>query len=42
MKRVINRKAIVGLGDGEMYVDGKQVYTASGLKVGLFDDPSSF
>ena len=42
MKRVINRKAIVGLGDGEMYVDGKQVYTASGLKVGLFDDPSNF
>jgi len=42
MKRLINRKAIVGLGDGEMYVDGKQVYAASGLKVGLFDDPSNF
>ena len=42
IKRVINRGAIVGLADGEMYVDGKKIYTAEKLKVGLFNDPSNF
>ena len=42
IKRVINRGAIVGLADGEMYVDGKKIYTAEKLKVGLFKDPSKF
>ena len=42
IKRVINRGAIVGLADGEMYVDNKKIYTAERLKVGLFKDPSSF
>ena len=42
IKRVINRGAIVGLADGEMYVDCKKIYTAEKLKVGLFKDPSNF
>jgi 3-hydroxyacyl-[acyl-carrier protein] dehydratase/trans-2-decenoyl-[acyl-carrier protein] isomerase len=42
IKRVINRGAIVGLADGEMYVDNKKIYTAEKLKVGLFKDPSNF
>tara|TARA_B100001250_G_C19789540_1_gene785790 strand:+ start:1016 stop:1540 length:525 start_codon:yes stop_codon:yes gene_type:complete len=42
IKRVINRVAIVGLADGEMYVDSKKIYTAERLKVGLFKDPSNF
>lgn len=42
IKRVINRGAIVGLADGEMYVDDKKIYTAEKLKVGLFMDPSNF
>ena len=42
IKRVINRGAIVGLADGEMYVDEKKIYTAEKLKVGLFKDPSNF
>ena len=42
IKRVINRGAIVGLADGEMYVDDKKIYTADKLKVGLFKDPSNF
>tara|TARA_B100001778_G_C18557931_1_gene616355 strand:- start:731 stop:1255 length:525 start_codon:yes stop_codon:yes gene_type:complete len=42
IKRVINRGAIVGIADGEMYVDNKKIYTAERLKVGLFKDPSSF
>ena len=42
IKRIINRGAIVGLADGEMFVDGKKIYSAEKLKVGLFKDPSSF
>ena len=41
-KRVINRKLIMGIGDGEVYVDGKLIYEASDLKVGLFKDTSEF
>ena len=42
IKRVINRGAILGLANGKMYVDDKQIYSAEKLKVGLFDDPSNF
>ena len=42
IRRVINRGAIVGLADGEMYVDGRKIYSAEKLKVGLFKDPSNF
>jgi 3-hydroxyacyl-[acyl-carrier protein] dehydratase/trans-2-decenoyl-[acyl-carrier protein] isomerase len=42
IKRIINRGAIVGLADGEMFVDEKKIYTAERLKVGLFKDPSNF
>lgn len=39
LKRVINRKLVLGIGDGKMYADGELIYEASGLKVGLFDNP---
>ena len=42
MKRVINRKLVMGLADGEVEVDGRVIYTAIDLKVGLFQDTSSF
>ena len=42
IKRIINRGAIVGLADGEMFVDDRKIYTAEKLKVGLFKDPSNF
>jgi len=42
IKRVINRGAIVGLADGEMFVDDRKIYSADKLKVGLFKDPSNF
>ena len=42
MKRVVNRGAVVGFGDGDMFVDGKHVYSAKGLRVGLFKDTSEF
>lgn len=41
-KRVINRKLIMGIGDGEVFVDGKLIYQATDLKVGLFKDTTSF
>ncbi len=42
LKRVINRKLVMGLADGTVAVDGKVIYTATDLKVGLFTDTSSF
>ena len=41
-KRVINRKLFMGIADGEVYVDGKLIYEAKDLKVGLFKDTSAF
>ena len=37
MKRVIQRKLHMGVGDGIVKADGVQIYTAKDLKVGLFD-----
>ena len=42
IKRVINRGAVVGFADGNMFVDGRHVYSADGLRVGLFKDTSDF
>jgi len=36
IKRLIERKLIMGIADGKVSVDGKVIYTAKGLKVGLF------
>jgi 3-hydroxyacyl-[acyl-carrier protein] dehydratase / trans-2-decenoyl-[acyl-carrier protein] isomerase len=36
MKKVILRKVVMGVGDGTVLVDGRQIYTAQDLKVGLF------
>ena len=35
MKKIIKRGVVVGVGDGTVSVDGKKIYTAEGLKVGL-------
>ncbi|WP_341504106.1 bifunctional 3-hydroxydecanoyl-ACP dehydratase/trans-2-decenoyl-ACP isomerase [Gallaecimonas sp. GXIMD4217] len=42
MKRIINRALMMGIGDGEVSVDGRVIYTAKDLKVGLFKDTSGF
>ncbi|MFT2090848.1 3-hydroxyacyl-[acyl-carrier-protein] dehydratase FabA [Paraglaciecola sp. 2405UD69-4] len=42
LKRVIKRKLFMGLGDGTVAVDGRVIYQAKDLKVGLFQDTSSF
>jgi 3-hydroxyacyl-[acyl-carrier protein] dehydratase/trans-2-decenoyl-[acyl-carrier protein] isomerase len=36
LKRVIMRKLVLGIGDGIMQVDGKTIYEAKDLRVGLF------
>ena len=41
LKRVILRKLVLGIADGIVHADGKQIYEASGLKVGLFQDAAS-
>ena len=42
MKRVISRKLVLGVGDGSMQVDGREIYTAKDLRVGLFTSTDNF
>ena len=42
IKRIRKQSLVVGFADGSMKVDGKEIYTAKNLKVGLFKDPSGF
>ena len=37
LKRVIMRKLVMGVADGVLEVDGKPIYEAKDLRVGLFD-----
>src|SRR5690606_22636507 len=37
--RAINRRPVLGVADGEMKVDGKVIYEATDLRVGLFENP---
>lgn len=37
LKRVIIRKLVMGIGDGVLEADGKVIYEAKDLRVGLFD-----
>ena len=41
IKRVINRKLVLGIADGRVEADGQTIYEAQGLKVGLFDNPAA-
>ena len=41
-KRVIERKLVMGIADGAMYVDGREIYTAKDLRVGLFTSTKDF
>ena len=42
MKRVISRKLVLGVADGVMKVDGRAIYQARDLRVGLFINTDSF
>ena len=39
MKRVINRRLVMGVGDGVLEADGTPIYTAQDLRVGLYQRP---
>ena len=39
--RVIERKLVMGIADGSVAVDGEVIYTASDLRVGLFQNTES-
>jgi 3-hydroxyacyl-[acyl-carrier protein] dehydratase/trans-2-decenoyl-[acyl-carrier protein] isomerase len=38
LKRLIMRKLVLGVADGSVFVDGKQIYEVKDLKVGLVTD----
>ena len=42
MKRVIQRSLVMGVADGTVEVDGKVIYVAKDLKVGLFKSTDDF
>ncbi|MGY0215881.1 3-hydroxyacyl-[acyl-carrier-protein] dehydratase FabA [Endozoicomonadaceae bacterium StTr2] len=42
IKRVIARKLVLGIADGSVSVDGREIYTAENLRVGLFQSTDSF
>lgn len=42
IKRVIARKLVLGIADGRMEVDGREIYTAKDLRVGLFTSTENF
>lgn len=42
IKRVIARKLVLGVSDGTVSVDGREVYNAANLKVGLFESTEGF
>ena len=42
LKRVIERKLVMGIADGSVSVDGREIYTATDLRVGLFTSTDNF
>lgn len=42
IKRVISRKLVLGIADGKMGVDGREIYIAKDLRVGLFSSTDGF
>lgn len=42
LKRVIERKLVMGIADGSLSVDGREIYTAKDLRVGLFTSTDNF
>ncbi|MFT5301790.1 MAG: 3-hydroxyacyl-[acyl-carrier protein] dehydratase/trans-2-decenoyl-[acyl-carrier protein] isomerase [Mariniblastus sp.] len=42
VKRLIERKLVLGIADGSMLVDGREIYTAKDLRVGLFTSTDDF
>ena len=42
LSRLVKRKLVMGIADGSVEVDGREIYTAKDLKVGLFENTSKF
>lgn len=42
LKRVIERKLVMGIADATMSVDGREIYSAKDLRVGLFTSTEDF
>ena len=42
IKRVVMRKLVMGVADGRLEVDGKDIYVASDLRAGLFKSTEDF
>jgi 3-hydroxyacyl-[acyl-carrier protein] dehydratase/trans-2-decenoyl-[acyl-carrier protein] isomerase len=42
LKRVIERKLVMGIANGSVSVDGREIYTATDLRVGLFTSTENF
>ncbi|WP_193166360.1 3-hydroxyacyl-[acyl-carrier-protein] dehydratase FabA [Microbulbifer hainanensis] len=42
MSRLVERKLVMGIGDGSVSVDGREIYTAKDLRVGLFTRTDNF
>ncbi|WFF40859.1 MULTISPECIES: 3-hydroxyacyl-[acyl-carrier-protein] dehydratase FabA [Salinicola] len=42
IKRVITRRLVLGIADGTLAVDGKDIYQAKDLRVGLFTNTETF
>ena len=42
LTRLIQRKLVMGIADGSVEVDGREIYTAKDLKVGLFASTDNF
>ncbi len=42
LKRVIERKLVMGIADGHVLADGREIYSATDLKVGLFTSTEDF
>lgn len=42
IKRMLTQRLVLGIADGRVLVDGKQIYTAKDLKVGLFRSTEGF
>jgi 3-hydroxyacyl-[acyl-carrier protein] dehydratase/trans-2-decenoyl-[acyl-carrier protein] isomerase len=42
LKRVIARKLVLAIADGTVSVDGREIYVAKDLRVGLFTSTDDF
>ena len=42
IKRLITRKLVLAIADGSVEVDGREIYTAEDLRVGLFTSTDDF